>query len=1025
MGWSHAFMQTRSAIAKIWHGNRPTTNSPINARHLDLMELETRVLMSATPLTLDAMTDLDSVEGDDLDAPLIASEPSFHDDFSSEMETASESPVLVADPAEDFQAFDHEGNTGALTREILFVDASVKDQEILISGLTDEIGTNSEMEIVFIDANRDGLHQITETLAEYDQLDAIHIVSHGSEGIVSLGNAHLDAAHLPAYTWEITGWSDALSQDADILFYGCDLAATDEGELLLEALAELTGADVAGSTDPTGAEDLGGDWHLEFQVGEIEASKFSDLDLAVWHHLLGEETIRDEFQLCDYTGNDGTQNWIDAWSEVSESDGACAGHVQVVSTELVGADSFALRLEAADGYGIYRDFTLADAYSATLTFDWQRDADIGFAGSDILVEVSKDSGASWTTIETIAAGGDLVAHSSEWDLASYLGEDLRLRFAAAGSGIGYVYFDNIEVRYDPTPPNHAPVIDASVTLEFDAIEEDSADHTGNTVAELLASGVGDPISDADPDADQGIAVVGLNSDHGTWEYDKLGDGNWTAFGDVSDDSATLLGLTSRIRFVPDEDYFGTDASLTFRAWDQTAGLIGDTQIDTSVTGDPTAFSAKQITAAIEVTPVNDAPRSSGIEDVSVDEDALPTTLGLFGVFEDPEQPDHELTYSVVDVTNPALFGDVRIVPNLGLLTIEYAENMHGDSNITVCATDAEGLFTDETFSVHVEPVNDAPEGSREFFSVHGDEVLRIEAPGVLANDSDVDGDPLSAVLVQRPQHGKVLFNRDGSFRYVPDPSHLGWDSFLYRASDGEAFSEPIRVWIKILVPKSPVTAGDEEVQQERPDPSADVPDLLTGILRPVTAELPDISDVSDRGFDNGDGDHDSTETQLSDSQITASDVMRQGMWQENEGGASRADLSSSSVSAWTRHADETLTTVQPQIEVATIPSINTSMSRFDTAVMCDEFDELNKLLVDDDILHQWMVGSAVGLTTGLTVGYVFWSVRAGYLLTSLIAQVPAWRIIDPLPILDSLDESSLATDNESLESIVHSPNSPG
>jgi len=62
----------------------------------------------------------------------------------------------------------------------------------------------------------------------------------------------------------------------------------------------------------------------------------------------------------------------------------------------------------------------------------------------------------------------------------------------------------------------------------------------------------------------------------------------------------------------------------------------------------------------------------------------------------------------------------------------------------------------------------------------------------------------------------------------------------------------------------------------------------------------------------------------------------------------------------------------------------------------------------------------VGLTTGLTVGYVFWTVRAGYLLTSLIAQMPAWRFVDPLPILNSFDENGSNHDGESLESIAES-----
>ena len=58
------------------------------------------------------------------------------------------------------------------------------------------------------------------------------------------------------------------------------------------------------------------------------------------------------------------------------------------------------------------------------------------------------------------------------------------------------------------------------------------------------------------------------------------------------------------------------------------------------------------------------------------------------------------------------------------------------------------------------------------------------------------------------------------------------------------------------------------------------------------------------------------------------------------------------------------------------------------------------------------------MTTGLTVGYVFWTVRAGYLLTGLIAQAPAWRFVDPLPILNSLNGDVGPTDAESLASIA-------
>ncbi len=91
-----------------------------------------------------------------------------------------------------------------------------------------------------------------------------------------------------------------------------------------------------------------------------------------------------------------------------------------------------------------------------------------------------------------------------------------------------------------------------------------------------------------------------------------------------------------------------------------------------------------------------------------------------------------------------------------------------------------------------------------------------------------------------------------------------------------------------------------------------------------------------------------------------------------------------------------------------------------TLLQPHDVTRLEGLLGDPGLWHHWMIGSAVGVTTGLTVGYVLWTIRAGYLVTSLIAQMPTWRFFDPLPILDSFDRDALPTDGETLSSIAQS-----
>jgi hypothetical protein len=86
-----------------------------------------------------------------------------------------------------------------------------------------------------------------------------------------------------------------------------------------------------------------------------------------------------------------------------------------------------------------------------------------------------------------------------------------------------------------------------------------------------------------------------------------------------------------------------------------------------------------------------------------------------------------------------------------------------------------------------------------------------------------------------------------------------------------------------------------------------------------------------------------------------------------------------------------------------------------------ELDRLRDSIRSEAELEQRVVGSAVAIGTGLSVGYVIWLLRGGLLLTSLLSSVPAWRFVDPLPVLGRLrGDDDDDEDYESLESIVSS-----
>jgi len=161
--------------------------------------------------------------------------------------------------------------SGAETRqEIIFVDAATPDYQQLLAGLNTDTSA-TDYQIFILQSDRDGIEQITEVLGGLDAIDAIHLVSHGNETGLQLGNNWLNQDSLSDSSELLGTWSSVLEKVADILIYGCNLAAGDSGLRPIDRLADLTGADVAASDDLTGATELGGDWDLEYRVGDIES----------------------------------------------------------------------------------------------------------------------------------------------------------------------------------------------------------------------------------------------------------------------------------------------------------------------------------------------------------------------------------------------------------------------------------------------------------------------------------------------------------------------------------------------------------------------------------------------------------------------------------------------------------------------------------------------------------------------------------------------------------------------------------
>ncbi|MET0333980.1 MAG: hypothetical protein ABW190_06890, partial [Rhizobacter sp.] len=150
-----------------------------------------------------------------------------------------------------------------------------------------------------------------------------------------------------------------------------------------------------------------------------------------------------------------------------------------------------------------------------------------------------------------------------------------------------------------TAVNDAPVLTPTAPT-LAAITEDDVNNGGQSVSSFRGG-----ISDVDTGAVTGIAITGLASGNGTWQYSTDGGSTWAAVGVVSPTSALLLRDTDFIRFVPNGQN-GATPSFDYRAWDGSTGTAGS-KVSAASTGNATAFSNASDTASLVVASVNDAP----------------------------------------------------------------------------------------------------------------------------------------------------------------------------------------------------------------------------------------------------------------------------------------------------------------------------------------------------------------------------------------------------------------------------------
>ncbi len=262
-----------------------------------------------------------------------------------------------------------------------------------------------------------------------------------------------------------------------------------------------------------------------------------------------------------------------------------------------------------------------------------------------------------------------------------------------------------------------------------------------------------------------------------------------------------LNANGSFTYIPDEDFTGTD-SFTYQVSDGTAQ------------SDP-------VTVTITVSAA--APPTAASDSYSVGEDSTLTVDAATGVLDN-------------DTGSSTLTALLVAEPEHGTLTLNsdgsfsYVPdpNFHGTDTFTYRASDGSSQSEVTTVTITVNPVNDAPTGTADAYTTTINTQLTIAAPGVLANDTDVDGNPLSAAVAAAPAQGALTLNLDGSFTYIPAEDFDGDVTFTYTVTDGVLTSDPITVTITVEAENTaPVAVNDTYSIDED---SVLTVDVATGVL---------------------------------------------------------------------------------------------------------------------------------------------------------------------------------------------------
>ncbi|MEN0040892.1 MAG: DUF4347 domain-containing protein, partial [Pseudomonadota bacterium] len=699
---------------------------------------------------------------------------------------------VVAELNETLPAEGHVPAQRDLSRDIVFIDGNVEDIGELLMDI------DPDVEVHVLDLQSDGVEQIADILDTREDIAAVHIFSHGGEGFLNLGSSQLTGGTITtSHVEALTRIGAALSEDGDILLYGCDFGAGTAGRAAAAQLAAVTGADIAASNDLTGSEEQGGDWDLEVVEGQVEArgyqlEGFDGLLAAFELGALTEPVVNYEdpngapgntdFQVVIDGRTVGTTGTVATW----ENAGTFEGPNGPVAVDLV-----------ATVVGVSDPATMGAGFG-TRSFDANQDGDPTL--DDFRIQVVNDNPPTGLQLFTNNGGS--------FPQRGYGYVDIEWTIVDATTGaimpVGDIDFTLSDIDGSQGNPNSRE----EVTVALDDLASYTFEASSNL--EAVNTGTGINVSGTEDQGDEQNSWVTLS-----WESTNalsVRYGSYTGNSFYNHDGDGELTIDNPVTYyASDIDLDADDSSgATGSAFAQTY-LLQDTVPGYPVSivdGDVDVINFGQNATDARITLTNTQPGDQLTWDQTVF-DALGLTISssvggggeiIVDISGRTSTADYESAFQALRFSNTqAGFAGTPSAPSTvdRILNFQVFDDAFSSQTVQTTITIADG--------------SGEPNGVQDVFVTdQGNAVSRTAGNGLLFNDVDPNGLPLTiASAVDRdgnaitvnavgaaapvsatlPSGSTLTLYADGSFDYTPSANFIGTEYFDYTLTNGATTAE--------------------------------------------------------------------------------------------------------------------------------------------------------------------------------------------------------------------------------------------